>query len=74
MDSYRAELLKSWVKEMFRSSIITLDGAEFSAPSALTLCLPRKRGTKIYFASHEGVCWNGDRAPFIIKLVLMIDE
>jgi len=36
------------VKENFRASIITIDGAEFSAPSALTLRLPRKRGTKIY--------------------------
>ena len=62
------------MKENFRASIITIDGAEFSAPSALTLRLPRKRGTKIYFADHEGMCWNGDRAPFIIKLVLMVDE
>jgi len=48
VDSYSAVLLKSWVNEKkFRASIITLDGAEFSAPGALTLRLPRKRGTKI---------------------------
>jgi hypothetical protein len=74
VDSYSAELLKSWVKEKFLASIITLDGAEFSAPSALTLRIPRKCRTEIYFANHGGMCWNGDRAPFIPKLVLMVDE
>jgi hypothetical protein len=74
VDSYIAELLKSWVKEKFIASIITFDGAEFSAPSALTLRIPRKRSTKINFANHGGMCWNRDRAPFIPKLVLMVDE
>jgi len=59
VDSYSAELPKSWVKEKFRVSIITLNEEEFPAPRALTLRLPSKRSTKIYFANHKGVCWNG---------------